>query len=158
MTLIQEAVGSSTATNIAAEPERSLQCSLRLSLFKTVNLTPKMSILRCRSHSAERWSTNRIIPWRSMNAKTESQKQCVPIAVIANNTQCPNSAHTASYSGRPWWGATTVMYSFAQFDYEKGLTVFVKLAELHIVTARKPLIHQNQPVAQYLHKIQPCML
>ena len=35
---------------------------------------------------------------------------------------------------------------------------FVKLAELHIVTARKPLIHQNQPVAQYLHKIQPCML
>ena len=35
---------------------------------------------------------------------------------------------------------------------------FVKLEELHIVTARKPLIHQNQPVAQYLHKIQPCML
>ena len=34
----------------------------------------------------------------------------------------------------------------------------VKLEELHIVTARKPLIHQNQPVAQYLHKIQPCML
>ena len=24
--------------------------------------------------------------------------------------------------------------------------------ELHIATARKPLIHQNQPVAQYLHK------
>ena len=37
-------------------------------------------------------------------------------------------------------------------------TLFVKLEELHIVTARKPLIHQNQPVAQYLHKIQPCML
>ena len=36
--------------------------------------------------------------------------------------------------------------------------LFVKLKELHIVTARKPLIHQNQPVAQYLHKIQPCML
>ena len=36
--------------------------------------------------------------------------------------------------------------------------LFVKLEELHIVTARKPLIHQNQPVAQYLHKIQPCML
>ena len=36
--------------------------------------------------------------------------------------------------------------------------LFVKLQELHIVTARKPLIHQNQPVAQYLHKIQPCML
>ena len=36
--------------------------------------------------------------------------------------------------------------------------VFVKLKELHIVTARKPRIHQNQPVAQYLHKIQPCML
>ena len=36
--------------------------------------------------------------------------------------------------------------------------IFVKLEELHIVTARKPLIHQNQPVAQYLHKIQPCML
>ena len=34
----------------------------------------------------------------------------------------------------------------------------MKLEELHIVTARKPLIHQNQPVAQYLHKIQPCML
>ena len=30
--------------------------------------------------------------------------------------------------------------------------------ELHIVTARKPRIHQNQPVVQYLHKIQPCML
>ena len=30
--------------------------------------------------------------------------------------------------------------------------VFVKLEELHIATARKPLIHQNQPVAQYLHK------
>ena len=36
--------------------------------------------------------------------------------------------------------------------------VFVKLEELHIVTARKALIHQNQPVAQYLHKIQLCML
>ena len=36
--------------------------------------------------------------------------------------------------------------------------IIVKLEELHIVTARKPLIHQNQPVAQYLHKIQPCML
>ena len=36
--------------------------------------------------------------------------------------------------------------------------VFVKLEELHIVTARKPLIHQNQPFAQYLHKIQPGML
>ena len=36
--------------------------------------------------------------------------------------------------------------------------IFVKLEELHIVTARKPLIHQNQPVAQYLHKIQQCML
>ena len=36
--------------------------------------------------------------------------------------------------------------------------VFVKLEELHIVTARKPLIHQNQLVAKYLHRIQPCML
>ena len=36
--------------------------------------------------------------------------------------------------------------------------VFVKLEELHIATARKPLIHQNQPVARYLHKKQPCML
>ena len=36
--------------------------------------------------------------------------------------------------------------------------LFVKLKELHIATARKPLIHQNQPVAQYLQKIQPCML
>ena len=35
---------------------------------------------------------------------------------------------------------------------------FVKLEELHIATARKPLIHQNQPVARYLHKKQPCML
>ena len=38
------------------------------------------------------------------------------------------------------------------------MPLFVKLEELHILTARKPLIHQNQPVAQYLHKIQPCML
>ena len=36
--------------------------------------------------------------------------------------------------------------------------VFVKLEELHIATVRKPLIHQNQPVARYLHKKQPCML
>ena len=37
--------------------------------------------------------------------------------------------------------------------------IFVKLEELHIATARKPLILQNQPVAQYLHKKnQPCML
>ena len=34
----------------------------------------------------------------------------------------------------------------------KALWVFVKLEELHIATARKPLIHQNQPVARYLHK------
>ena len=32
------------------------------------------------------------------------------------------------------------------------LLLFVKLEELHIATARKPLIHQNQPVARYLHK------
>ena len=38
------------------------------------------------------------------------------------------------------------------------MNVFVKLEELHIATARKPLIHQNQPVAWYLHKKQPCML
>ena len=30
--------------------------------------------------------------------------------------------------------------------------LFVKLEELHIATARKPLIHQNQPVVRYLHK------
>ena len=28
----------------------------------------------------------------------------------------------------------------------------MKLEELHIATARKPLIHQNQPVARFLHK------
>ena len=38
------------------------------------------------------------------------------------------------------------------------IALFVKLEQLHIVTARKPRIHQNQPVAQYMHKIQPCML
>ena len=48
-------------------------------------------------------------------------------------------------------------FSISQQKYLLSL-VFVKLEELHIVTARKPLIHQNQPVAQYLHKIQPCML
>ena len=36
--------------------------------------------------------------------------------------------------------------------------LFVKLQELHIVTAHKPLIHQNQPVACYQHRNQPCML
>ena len=36
-------------------------------------------------------------------------------------------------------------------------SVFVKLEELHIATARKPLIHQNQPVACYQHRNQPCM-
>ena len=39
-----------------------------------------------------------------------------------------------------------------------GCEVFVKLEELHIATARKPFIHQNQPVAQYMHNIQSCML
>ena len=42
--------------------------------------------------------------------------------------------------------------------YALSPVVFVKLEELHIVTARKPHIYQNQPVAQYLHKNQPCML
>ena len=37
-------------------------------------------------------------------------------------------------------------------------TVFVKLEELHIATARKPLFHQTQPVACYQHRNQPCML
>ena len=36
--------------------------------------------------------------------------------------------------------------------------VFVKLEELHIATARKPLFHQTQPVACYQHRNQPCML
>ena len=36
--------------------------------------------------------------------------------------------------------------------------LFVKLEKLHIATARKPLIHQNQPVAQYLHRNEPYML
>ena len=44
------------------------------------------------------------------------------------------------------------------FSMQIMTNVFVKLEELHIATARKPLIHQNQPVAQYLQKIQPCML
>ena len=37
-------------------------------------------------------------------------------------------------------------------------TFFVKLEELHIATARKPLFHQTQPVAWYQHRNQPCML
>ena len=45
-----------------------------------------------------------------------------------------------------------------KFPFDDIIIVFVKLEELHIATARKPLIHQNQPVAQYLQKIQPCML
>ena len=36
--------------------------------------------------------------------------------------------------------------------------VFVKLEELHIATARKPVFHQTQPVACYQHRNQPCML
>ena len=38
------------------------------------------------------------------------------------------------------------------FIIDTSSSVFVKLEELHIATARKPLIHQNQPVAWYLHK------
>ena len=38
------------------------------------------------------------------------------------------------------------------------LILLVKLEELHIVSVHKPLIHQNQPVALYLHRIQHCML
>ena len=38
------------------------------------------------------------------------------------------------------------------------LVVFVKLEELHIATARKPLFHQTQPVECYQHRNQPCML
>ena len=52
------------------------------------------------------------------------------------------------------------IYPFQNFA-DKCLTndsFFVKLEGLHITTAHKPLIHQNQPVAQYLHKNQPCML
>ena len=29
---------------------------------------------------------------------------------------------------------------------------FVKIEALHIATARIPLFHQNQPLAQYLHR------
>ena len=35
--------------------------------------------------------------------------------------------------------------------------IIVKLEELHIATARKPLFHQTQPVACYQHRNQPCM-
>ena len=42
--------------------------------------------------------------------------------------------------------------------YHVFYIVFVKLEELHIATARKPLIHQNQPVARFLPQKQPCML
>ena len=45
-----------------------------------------------------------------------------------------------------------------QIYHGANKTVFVKLEELHIATARKPLIHQNQPIARFLHKKQPCML
>ena len=41
--------------------------------------------------------------------------------------------------------------SICLYEHEQ-LKVFVKLEELHIVTARKPLVHQNHPVARYLHK------
>ena len=34
----------------------------------------------------------------------------------------------------------------------------MKLKELHVATARKPLIHENQPAAQYLRKTQPYMM
>ena len=45
-----------------------------------------------------------------------------------------------------------------RYYYQVAHLVFVKLEELHIATARKPLIHQNQPFARYLHQKQPCML
>ena len=38
------------------------------------------------------------------------------------------------------------------------MLLFVKLEELHIATARKPLFHQTQPVACCQHRNQPCML
>ena len=47
---------------------------------------------------------------------------------------------------------------YGKMCHGRLFVLFVKLEELHIVTARKPFIHQNQPVAQYLHTIQPCML
>ena len=36
--------------------------------------------------------------------------------------------------------------------------IFVKLAELHIAAARNTLMHQNQPIAQYLLGNQSYML
>ena len=45
------------------------------------------------------------------------------------------------------------LYLLVRWDF-----VFVNLKELHIGTACIPLIHQNQLVAQYLHKNQPYML
>ena len=38
-----------------------------------------------------------------------------------------------------------------------AITPFVKLEELLIATAHKPLIHQNQSAACYQHRNQPCM-
>ena len=35
---------------------------------------------------------------------------------------------------------------------------FVKLEEFHIATANKPVIRQNQSVAQYVHRTQPYIL
>ena len=39
-----------------------------------------------------------------------------------------------------------------------AIAIIVKLEELHIATARKPLFHQTQPIACCQHRNQPCML
>ena len=56
-----------------------------------------------------------------------------------------------------WWRANSIIRVIL-LDTDAIVILFVKLEELHIATARKPLFHQTQPVACYQHRNQLCML
>ena len=66
-------------------------------------------------------------------------------------------ASTRRYSPLIFKGLLIFSLSVAN-EIQQTLCLFVKLEELHIATAHKPLIHPNQPIITcYQHRNQPCM-
>ena len=78
------------------------------------------------------------------NIKTKMTQKC-------SHTRHPYTFDSNAFARKKW------VLSLTQTRYRAGIGrdgIFVKLEEIHIAKAHKPLIHQNQPVACYQHRNQ----
>ena len=121
--------------------ERVLTKCVDQYLFIKATINPLRDIDACMRQQAMP-SLVQIMAWRLFGAKPSSEPMVAYCKLTPKNKFIQISIKTRIFSLK---NASEVIVC-------KMAAIFVKLEELHFATARKPLIHQNQPVAHICTK------